>query len=234
MGATEERPITLQLLGAEIAAGVVPDGSVSAGSAMTIATGGMLPRGADAVVMVEDTDFTDDQTLLVRRAIAAGFGVSFAGTDIGTGEILLHRGDLLTSRETGSLAAIGCSQVPVWRKPRVGIISSGDEIIEPGEVMQAGLVYDSNARILADAVSEAGGLPRSLGIVSDNLEQLRAKLAEGLQSCDVVLLSGGTSKGGGDVSYHAVGELTDPGVVVHGVALKPGKPICLAAGTTNS
>ena len=82
---------------------------------------------------------------------------------------------------------------------------------------------------LADAVSEAGGLPQSLGIVSDNLEQLRAKLAEGLQSCDMVLLSGGTSKGGGDVSYHAVGELTDPGVVVHGVALKPGKPICLAA-----
>ncbi|MFP6603707.1 MAG: molybdopterin biosynthesis protein [Pirellulaceae bacterium] len=229
VGATEERPITLQLLDAEIAAGVVPDGSVSAGSAMTIATGGMLPRGADAVVMVEDTDFIAGQTLLVRRAIAAGFGVSFAGTDIGAGEILLHRGDLLTSRETGSLAAIGCSQVPVWRQPRVGIISSGDEIIEPGEVMKAGLVYDSNARILADAVSEAGGLPRSLGIVSDNLEQLRAKLAEGLQSCDVVLLSGGTSKGGGDVSYHAVGELTDPGVVVHGVALKPGKPICLAA-----
>lgn len=229
VGATEERPVTLQLLDTEIAAGVVPDGSVSAGSAMTIATGGMLPRGANAVVMVEDTDFTDGQTLLVRRAIAAGFGVSFAGTDIGAGEILLHRGDLLTSRETGSLAAIGCSEVPVWRQPRVGIISSGDEIIEPGEVMRAGLVYDSNARILADAVSEAGGLPQSLGIVSDNLEQLRAKLAEGLESCDVVLLSGGTSKGGGDVSYHAVGELTDPGVVVHGVALKPGKPICLAA-----
>ena len=111
----------------------------------------------------------------------------------------------------------------------MGIISSGDEIIEPGKPMQAGLVYDSNARILADAVSEAGGLPQSLGIVSDDLEQLRAKLSAGLQSCDMVLLSGGTSKGGGDVSYHAVGELTDPGVVVHGVALKPGKPICLAA-----
>ena len=229
VGATEERPVTLQLLDTEISAGVVPDGTVLAGSAMTIATGGMLPRGANAVVMVEDTDFDPDQGLLVRRTIAAGFGVSFAGTDIGAGEILLHRGDLLTSRETGSLAAIGCSQVPVWRQPRVGIISSGDEIIEPGEPMQAGLVYDSNARILADAVSEAGGLPQSLGIVSDDLEQLRAKLSAGLQSCDMVLLSGGTSKGGGDVSYHAVGELTDPGVVVHGVALKPGKPICLAA-----
>ena len=229
VGATEERPVTLQLLDTEISAGVVPDGTVLAGSAMTIATGGMLPRGANAVVMVEDTDFDPNQGLLVRRAIAAGFGVSFAGTDIGAGEILLHRGDLLTSRETGSLAAIGCSQVPVWRQPRVGIISSGDEIIEPGAAMQAGLVYDSNARILADAVSEAGGLPKSLGIVSDNLEKLRARLAEGLQSCDMVLLSGGTSKGGGDVSYHAVGELTDPGVVVHGVALKPGKPICLAA-----
>ncbi|MCP3694047.1 MAG: molybdopterin biosynthesis protein, partial [Planctomycetaceae bacterium] len=145
------------------------------------------------------------------------------------GETLLHRGTLLTSRETGALAAIGCCHVPVWKQPRVGIISSGDEIIEPGQPMQPGLVYDSNARILADAVSEAGGLPQALGIVSDDLDQLRTKLAEGLQSCDMVLLSGGTSKGGGDVSYHAVGELTDPGVVVHGVALKPGKPICLAA-----
>ena len=147
VGATEERPVTLQLLDTEISAGVVPDGTVLAGSTMTIATGGMLPRGANAVVMVEDTDFDPNQGLLVRRAIAAGFGVSFAGTDIGAGEILLHRGDLLTSRETGSLAAIGCSQVPVWRQPRVGIISSGDEIIEPGKPMQAGLVYDSNARI---------------------------------------------------------------------------------------
>ena len=229
IGATEERPVTLQLLDTEIPAGTVPDGSVLAGSAMTIATGGMLPRGANAVVMVEDTDFMDHQKLVVRRAIAAGFGVSFAGTDIGAGETLLHRGTLLTSRETGALAAIGCSQVPVWKQPRVGIISSGDEIIEPGQPMQPGLVYDSNARILADAVSEAGGLPQPLGIVSDDLDQLRTKLAEGLRSCDMVLLSGGTSKGGGDVSYHAVGELTDPGVVVHGVALKPGKPICLAA-----
>ncbi|HIA18991.1 MAG TPA: molybdopterin biosynthesis protein [Planctomycetaceae bacterium] len=229
VGASEERPVSLQLQETEISAGVVPDMTVSAGTAITIATGGMLPRGANAVVMIEDTEIADDQSLLVRRAIAAGFGVSFAGTDIGAGEILLHRGDLLTSRETGSLAAIGCSQVPVWRQPRVGIISSGDEIIEPGKPMRAGLVYDSNARILADAVREAGGLPESLGIVSDNLNLLRDALAKGLESCDILLLSGGTSKGGGDVSYRAVGELEDPGIVVHGVALKPGKPICLAA-----
>jgi len=229
VGATEERPVTLQLLTTEIAAGVVPDGTVMTGTAMTIATGGMLPRGANAVVMIEDTEIAEDQSLLVHRAVAAGFGVSFAGTDIGAGEILLHRGNLLTSRETGSLAAIGCSSVPVWRRPRVAIISSGDEIIPPGEPMQPGLVYDSNARILADAVHEAGAQAEYLGIVADNLDDLRAKLAEALESCDMVLLSGGTSKGGGDVSYHAVGELTDPGIVVHGVALKPGKPICLAA-----
>lgn len=197
VGASEERPVSLQLQETEISAGVVPDMTVSAGTAITIATGGMLPRGANAVVMIEDTEIADDQSLLVRRAIAAGFGVSFAGTDIGAGEILLHRGDLLTSRETGSLAAIGCSQVPVWRQPRVGIISSGDEIIEPGRPMRAGLVYDSNARILADAVREAGGLPESLGIVSDNLNLLRDALAKGLESCDILLLSGGTSKGGG-------------------------------------
>ena len=229
VGATEERPVTFQLQQEEIAAGVVPSSSVSTGNAITIATGGMLPRGANAVVMIEDTEIADDQSLLVRRAIAAGFGVSFAGTDIGAGEILLHRGNLLTSRETGSLAAIGCAEVPVWKQPRVGIISSGDEIINPGQPMQAGLVYDSNARILADAVKEAGGVAVPLGIVADHLDQLREKLAEGLASCDMVLLSGGTSKGGGDISYRAVDELTDPGIVVHGVALKPGKPICLAA-----
>ena len=229
IGATEERPLALQLMKGDISAGTVPDTIVTPGTAVTIATGGMLPRGANAVIMIEDTGISPGQELLVHRAIAPGFGVSFAGTDIGSGEILLHRGHRLTSRETGSLAAIGCHEVPVWKQPRVAIISSGDEIIPPQATMQPGLVYDSNAQILADAVHEAGAQAVYLGIVSDNLEALRMKLREALDSCDMVLLSGGTSKGGGDLSYHAVGELTDPGIVVHGVALKPGKPICLAA-----
>src|SRR4030095_1518955 len=114
-------------------------------------------------------------------------------------------------------------------KPIVAILSTGDEILAPGQPMQPARIYDSNAQVLADARRELGGEPRRLGIVSDDVEALRAKVREALEVADIVLLSGGTSKGAGDVSYRVVAELTDPGIVAHGVALKPGKPICLAA-----
>jgi putative molybdopterin biosynthesis protein len=142
--------------------------------------------------------------------------------------MVLHAGDLLTSRETGLLAAIGVAEVPVVRRPRVAILSTGDEIIAPGQTMRPGLVYDSNARIIADAVRELGGEPVELGIVRDDSDQLRARLSRAIAEYDVVLLSGGTSKGAGDLCYQVVSELKDPGIVAHGVALKPGKPICLA------
>lgn len=227
-GATEEAPRRLQLSPETIATGVVPQLEVLPGAASAIATGGMLPRGADAVVMVEHTDEEGD-ALLVRRAVTPGAGVSFAGTDIGAGETVLRRGDVLTSRETGVLAAIGVSQVAVWRRPRVAILSTGDEIVAPGAPLQLGKIYDSNARIIADAVRELGGESVELGIVPDDVERLRTALRQALSDCHVVLLSGGTSKGQGDLSYRVVAELTDPGIVAHGVALKPGKPICLAA-----
>jgi len=227
-GAQEEDPRRLTLLDEVLATGVVPSGQVTPGAAMAIATGGMLPRGADAVVMVEHTE-TEGDRLLVTRAVTPGFGVSFTGTDITAGETVLRRGQVVTSRETGVLAAIGVDRVAVWRRPKVAIISTGDEIIAPGQPMRPGLVYDSNARVLADAVRELGGQPIPLGVVRDDLDQLRRQLHEALEAADVVLLSGGTSKGAGDLSYHAVSELSAPGVVAHGVALKPGKPICLAA-----
>ncbi|MDH3719450.1 MAG: molybdopterin biosynthesis protein, partial [Planctomycetota bacterium] len=143
-------------------------------------------------------------------------------------ETVLYRGVRLTSRETGVLSAIGVPNVTVYRRPRVAIISTGDELIEPAEAMRPGLVYDSNAQILSDAVRELGAEPVKLGIVRDNVDQLREVLRQALETTDVVLLSGGTSKGSGDLSYRVVAELSDPGIVAHGVALKPGKPICLA------
>ena len=228
VGAHEETPRTVELLPEVIATAVIPSSEIRPGTAMSIATGGMLPRGADAVVMVEHADL-DGAKLLIRRAVAPGFGIAFAGTDIAAGETVIPRGQLLTSRETGVLAAIGAARIPVWRRPRVAIVSTGDEIIAPDEPMRPGMIYDSNAQIIADAVRELGGEPILLGIVKDDLQPLRDKLHEALQICDVVLLSGGTSKGAGDLSYRAVAELSDPGIVAHGVALKPGKPICLAA-----
>jgi putative molybdopterin biosynthesis protein len=228
IGAEEERPRRLSLLREQIDTAVVPTCEVAAGTAVGIATGGMVPRGADAVVMVEHTD-VEGETLLVRKSVAAGAGLTFAGTDVARGESVLHVGRVLTSRETGVLAALGQNKVPVRRRPRVAILSTGNELVPPGGAMRPGLVFDSNQQILADAVREIGGEPWPLGIVADDVEQLRTRLRQAIDLADLVLLSGGTSKGPGDLSYRVVAELTDPGIVAHGVALKPGKPICLAA-----
>jgi putative molybdopterin biosynthesis protein len=190
----------------------------------------MVPRGADAVLMVEYTEVRDEDGELrieVHRPIAPGDAVAAAGGDIARGETVLRAGQVLTSREIGSLAAIGLAEIFVWRKPRVAIFSTGDELVAPGESAGAGAVFDSNGAILAAAVEELGGIPVPLGIGRDNEEALSALLQRALES-DIVLLSGGTSKGAGDLACKVVGRLSHPGIVVHGVALKPGKPICLA------
>ncbi len=227
-GASEEVPRTVELGEETIHTGIVPTTVIRPGTAVAIATGGMVPRGADAVVMVEHAEI-QGRRLRIARAATPGSGVSFAGTDITSGETVLRRGQLLTSRDTGVLAAIGVAAVDVWRKPVVAILSTGNEIIAPGEPMQPAKVYDSNAQVLADAVRELGGEPQRLGITDDDMTALREKLQYAVETCDVVILSGGTSKGAGDLSYRVVAELRDPGIVAHGVALKPGKPICLAA-----
>jgi putative molybdopterin biosynthesis protein len=189
-----------------------------------------VPRGADAVVMVEQTDAREDAgglAIEVRRPVAAGESLAAAGSDIARGEVVLRAGQLLTSREVGALAAIGVAEVPVFRRPRVAILSTGDELVPPGRPLPLGGVYDSNGAILAAAVEEQGGLPVPLGIAPDDEARL-AELLEQALANDAVLLSGGTSKGAGDVAARVVARLGDPGVVVHGVALKPGKPLCLA------
>lgn len=229
-GASEESPRVLRLNAEVLTPGVVPRHAVEAGTATVIATGGMLPRGADAVVMVEVTEERDDggaPAVAVQRAVAPGDAVAAAGSDIARGETVLRAGQVLTSREIGAVAAVGVAAVAVWRRPRVAIFSTGDEIVSPGRPLPPGGVYDSNAAILAAAVEELGCEPVVLGIAPDDDAALSALLAQGLTH-DAVLLSGGTSKGAGDVAARVVGRLTDPGIVVHGVALKPGKPICLA------
>ena len=250
-GASEEVPRPVQLADEVVHTGIVPTTIVRRGLAVAIATGGMVPRGADAVVMVEHADVVSGfnrtnvgppdlsavalakaeggHYVHIRRAVTPGRGVSFAGTDITAGETVLRRGQILTSRDTGVLAAIGVGAVDVYRKPVVAILSTGDEIIPPGTPMQPARIYDSNAQVLSDAVRELGGEPQRLGIVPDDIDQLRMNVRTAIEIADIVLLSGGTSKGAGDVSYRVVAELTDPGIVAHGVALKPGKPICLAA-----
>lgn len=230
-GAAEEEPRWLTLNGEILTPGMVPAEIVGPGRATVIATGAMLSRGADAVVMVEHTDVVDDadgdRAVEIQRAVTASENVSYAGTDIARGETVLRGGQVLTSREIGVLAAIGIARVRVCRRPRVAILSTGDEIVPPGSPLPLGAIYDSNAAIIGAAVTELGGEPVQLGVVRDDEQALTAALATALQH-DVVLLSGGTSKGAGDLSYRVASRLGDPGVVAHGVALKPGKPICLA------
>ncbi len=241
-GAEELSPVTLHVADWSLAAGdAPPEGrEVRAGEAAAIATGAVVPRGADAVVMVEHTEL-QAEGLRVLRPVVPGDNVTFAGSDIGRGEVVVRRGVRLTSRETGVLAAVGASEVGVYARPRVAVVSTGDEIVAPGRPLELGHIYDSNQRILLDAVAELGCEPVAKGIVPDDerlLEATIGPLVEGPDAVDVVLLSGGTSKGEGDLNAIVVHRLAErhpdsPGVVVHGVALKPGKPIMLAvvAGT---
>ncbi|HYG89815.1 MAG TPA: molybdopterin biosynthesis protein [Azospirillum sp.] len=231
VGASEHAPVLLTLNDEVLSAGAQPRQTVAPGTATVIATGGMVPRGADAVVMVEHTETHEEDGALrveIRKPAVPGAFVAAAGSDIGRGETVLRRGQVLTSREVGILAAVGLAEVDVVRRPRVAILSTGDEIVAPGQPIRPGAVYDSNAAILAAAVEELGGEPVRLGVSPDDEAELERLVAQGL-ACDALLLSGGTSKGAGDLSYRIVSRLGDPGVLVHGVALKPGKPLCLAA-----
>ena len=228
-GASGDQPRLLRLNPEVLTPGMQPSTEVAEGTATVLATGGMVPRGADAVLMVEYSEVRPENELQieVHRAIAPGEAIAPAGGDIGLGETVLRAGTVLSSREIGVLAAVGLAEVEVWRKPRVAILSTGDELIAPGESMRPGGIFDSNSAILAAAVEELGGVPVPLGIARDDEAQLEEMLRKGL-AWDMVLLSGGTSKGAGDLAARVVGRLADPGIVVHGVALKPGKPICLA------
>ncbi len=230
-GATEQAPVRLRLNPEILTPGIQPMREVTQGWATPIATGGMVPRGADAVVMVEQTEAFEDADGLavdIHRPPTAGAFVAAAASDIASGETLLRTGCVLGAREIAMLAAVGLAAVPVWRRPLVAIFSTGDEIVAPGEPIRPGQVYDSNAAALAASVIELGGRPVMLGIVADDPAALQAMLDRALAEGDMVLLSGGTSKGAGDFAARVVAGLRDPGVLVHGVALKPGKPVCLA------
>jgi len=231
LGASPGAPKRLVLNREVIACGVTPVLEVAPGTSTTIATGGVIPRGADAVVMIEHTELVEDDAVPVidvHRAAASGQFISYAGSDIARGETLLRRGTQIGSREIGMLAACGFASIDVVRRPRVALLSTGDELVEPGQPLRPGGVYDSNAAILAAAVVEAGGEAVSFGAVPDDEAALERAMRAALASCDMVVLSGGTSKGAGDLSHRVVSRLGSPGILVHGVALKPGKPLCLA------
>ena len=233
-GAGPGRPRRLSLNREILACGLAPSRAVEVGTATPIATGGVIPRGADAVVMVEQTEF-DEAALAIEVAapVRPGQFVGYAGADMALGETVLRKRMTITAREIGMLAACGLAEVPVVRRPRVAILSTGDELVAPGAPLRPGAIYDSNGAIVAASVAENGGEAVALGIVRDDEAALERALRGALSGHDLVVLSGGTSKGAGDVSHRILDRLGSPGILVHGVALKPGKPLCLAvAGGT--
>ena len=226
--ASEASPVRVMLNDEVIACGVAPTRPVLSGTATPIATGGPVPRGADAIVMVEHTQPAGPRAIEIRRAVSPGQFVSYAGSDIARGEALLRAGTVIGSREIGMLAACGIAQFSVARRPRVAIISTGDELVQPGQPLRPAAIYDTNGAIVTAAISENGGEAHFLGAIADDETLLEAAMRRALQTSDMLVLSGGTSKGAGDVSHRIIDRLGKPGIIAHGVALKPGKPLCLA------
>ncbi len=223
--ADEENPKNILFSGEKIAAGDLPEKEISGGICSEIATGAMVPRGANAIVMIEYAE-TDGNMVIVYRPATPGENIMHAGSDMMQGETLFHEGQILNARETAVIAAQGFTRVPVFKKPVVGIISTGNEILEPGESLSPGKIYDINSRIISDFCIENAAEPKFLGIVKDDFEKIKEKVLEALLF-DMVIISGGTSAGTGDLCYRVLEELGK--IIVHGVAIKPGKPVVLGA-----
>jgi molybdenum cofactor synthesis domain-containing protein len=221
--ADEENPREILFSGEKIAAGDMPEKEINGGICSEIATGAMVPRGANAVVMIEHAE-TDRNMVFVYRPATPGENIMHAGSDMMQGETLFHEGQVLSARETAVLAAQGFVGVPVCKKPVIGIISTGNEILEPGEALSRGKIYDINSRIISDFCKENAAEPKFFGIVKDEFGKIKEKLLEALV-CDMIIISGGTSAGTGDICYRVLEELGR--IIVHGVAIKPGKPIVL-------
>jgi len=225
-GASEEKPVSLRFCG-QVAVGEIPNVVVEEGLAADIVTGAPLPEGADSVVMVEYTNRKGDD-VFVRHPVSSGENMMATGSDIRKGEKVLSKSQFLTSREVGVLAAIGLKEVNVYMHPKVAILSTGAEIVEPGRSLPPGKIYDINAHALSAAVLESGGEPINLGIIPDKRDRLKRALEKALRSADVVITSGGVSVGPEDLTPQIVDTLGKPGVVVSGIAVKPGKPTTIA------
>jgi molybdopterin molybdotransferase len=226
-GTSEKNPAILRMIG-EIPMGKVSDIELKDGEAVKVATGGMVPKGADAVEMVEYTEWVDSHTLHAFKPISPLENVIQIGEDVKSGEVVLHRGHLIRPQDIGLMAGIGKTHVHVFLRPRVAIISSGDEIIPIEAAPKPGEVRDINRYTVVSMVEEAGGIPVFLGIAKDRFDDLKEKIERGLKETDMVVATGGSSVGTLDLTVEVLQIFPKTEVLAHGVSIRPGKPTLLA------
>jgi len=226
-GASDALPAYLSLVG-EVGMGQKPGFALGPGQAALIYTGGMLPEGADAVVMLEHAQVTVPGEIEVLRAVSVGENVLLAGEDVRVGDEILPKGTRLRPAEIGGLMGLGITKIRVAKKPMVGILSSGDEVVSPDAQLQPGQVRDINGYSLSALIEAHGGEARYFGIVPDRAEALRERLKQALAECEAVILSAGSSIGTRDLTAGVIAEMGMPGIVVHGINVRPGKPTILA------
>ncbi len=225
-GASDSLPAYLTLVG-EVPMGSVPEMVLIAGQCALIHTGGMLPEGADGVVMVEYTQVARQGEVEILRAVAVGENVLQIGEDVAAGQQVIAPGTRLRPAELGGLMALGITAVSVTRQPRIGIISSGDEVIPPAEALQPGQVRDVNSYTLHALAQEVGAVPVLYGIVADTFDSMRDALQRALDECDLVVITAGSSASTRDLTAQVIDHFGPPGVLVHGVNVRPGKPTIL-------
>ncbi|MFH0845180.1 MAG: gephyrin-like molybdotransferase Glp, partial [Pseudomonadota bacterium] len=226
-GATESLPAMLEVMG-EVGMGHIPSISVGGGQAVKISTGGMIPHGSDGVVMIEHCHLLDDMTIEVSRPIAPLENVIQPNDDFRKGETILKKGWRLRPQDVGILAGFGISKIPVYKRPKVAIISTGDEIVPISEKVEPGKVRDINSYTLSAFCSQTGAVPILMGLCTDNYNKLRGMVEEGLEIGDTVWISGGSSVGSRDITLKVLESLSNMEILVHGISISPGKPTIIA------
>lgn len=225
-GATDSLPAYLKLVG-EVSMGSTPDHEIEEGISSLIHTGGMLPQGADAVMMIEYTQQVQPDEIEIYRKLAVGENVIQIGEDVAINDVVIPAGTSLRPAEIGGLMALGLTEIMVSGLPKVGIISSGDEVIPPTDEPSLGEVRDVNTYTLEVLVRQAGGEPTSYGILPDDYEAIRTATAQALEENDLVVITAGSSASVRDLTAKVINSLGKPGVLVHGVNIRPGKPTIL-------
>ena len=226
-GASPGLPAYLEVVG-EVMMGETPAVHIGPGQCALVQTGGMLPPGADAVVMIEVIQAVDETSIEVLKPVAVGENVIQVGEDVRRGDAVLPTGHRLRPQDLGGLLALGITEVTVARQPRVAILSQGDELVPPEQEPGPGQVRDINSYTLAALTEQAGGIPLRLGIVGDDLDALQTAAAAALAQADILVMSAGSSVSARDMTARVVRSLGEPGVLVHGVSLRPGKPTIFA------